>query len=46
MPTTIIKTHALKCELFSTGAIKGEVGQPLFFYITGSNNLLTDISIS
>lgn len=46
MPTTIIKTHALKCELFLTGAIKAEVGQPLFFYITGSNKLLNDISIS
>ena len=27
------------------GAIKVEVGQPLFFYIIGSNKLLTDISI-
>ena len=27
------------------GAIKVEVGQPLFFCIIGSNKLLTDISI-
>lgn len=30
---------------FLLGAIKVEVGQPLFFYIIGSNKLLTDISI-
>jgi hypothetical protein len=27
------------------GAIKIEIGQPLFFEIIGSNKLLTDISI-
>lgn len=31
---------------YQNGAIKAEVGQPLFFYITGSNKLLNDISIS
>ena len=31
--------------IFTNGAIKVEVGQPLFFCIIGSNKLLTDISI-